>query len=75
MSEPTFQASLGSLNRSSNRAEKTWNDGSLNVGEVTKMHHKRATADTAILGAPNTIMSRDELEGKNAPVIVSRYAG
>ena len=75
MSKPVLQAALGTVNNSSSRAGKTWDDGALNVGQVTKMHHKRATADTAILNGPSEIMSREELEGKNAPIVCSRYAG
>lgn len=75
MSEPVFQSALGTVSGNSGRTQKTWNDGSLNVGQVTKMHHKRSTADSAVLNGPNVIMSREELEGQNAPIICSRYAG
>lgn len=75
MSEPVFQSALGSVQGNSNRAERSWNDGALNVGEVKVMHHKRATADTAVLGASNEIRSTDEQEGRNACVVCSRYAG
>ena len=75
MSEPVFQSSLGSVDACSNSAERTWNDGSVDAGMVTKMHHKRSTADTAVVGARNEIKSRDEQEGRHAPLIISRYAG
>lgn len=75
MSEPVFQSSLGTVNDSSTRAGKTWNDGSLDTGQVTRMHHKRSTADSEILNGPNEIASSDENEGMNAPVLCSRYAG
>lgn len=75
MSEPVFQSALGSVDRSTSRADKTWNDGSLNVGQVKKMHHKRSTADTEVLSGPNEIRSLEDWEGKNSPVVCSRYAG
>lgn len=73
--QPQLQSSLGRVSSNSTKKDRTWNDGYLALGKVLKVHHKRYTADVAIYGSSDVIMSDTKLEGKYACRIAVNSAG
>lgn len=74
--KPVLQSSLGLVQSNSNRIDRSWTDGYLAIGKVTKVYHKRYTADVQITGtACGTLASAAANEGKYACKIMVNNAG
>lgn len=66
MEQPVLQSSLGAVTNNSNSLDRTWNNGTLAMCKVLKVHHKRYTADVIIMGTSNVIRSSNDNEGKHS---------
>ena len=70
-----LQSGLGVVAPNSNKVDRTWTNGSLVIGKVIKVHHKRYTADVQIYGSSQSYGSSYNNEGCNACKILTPYAG
>lgn len=70
-----LQAGLGVVASNSTSKDRTWNNGTLVVGEVIRVHHKRNTVDVKFLNTSQMASSSASNEGTNACKVLVSSAG
>ena len=69
------QHNLGKFVSNSNKTDRSWNNGYLAIGKVSKVHHKRYTVDVQFKDHTKIVSSSEDNEGVNSCKVLTCSAG